>query len=263
MPRIRTIKPEFPQSESIGRLSREARLLFILLWTVADDHGRTRAAPRYLVGQLYPYDNDAVGLIEDWLSELETVGKIRRYEVEGSQYLDIPSWCEHQRVDNAGKSRIPPCPAESLREPPRTAATVREPPLDLGPRTEDLGPRTKDHTAPGLAPEDEAAFETWWDQFPRYRRGSKGPARKKFFSIIKRGKATAEELLAGLARYNEAGYSDSQYACGAERWLNDERWTIERFPPPGDKTGPPERASPAAKMAAAFDDLGRRLGGAN
>ena len=31
--RIRTIKPEFPQSESVGRLSRDARLLFILVWS--------------------------------------------------------------------------------------------------------------------------------------------------------------------------------------------------------------------------------------
>ena len=40
MARIRTIKPEFPQSESIGALTREARLLFVLLWTIVDDSGR-------------------------------------------------------------------------------------------------------------------------------------------------------------------------------------------------------------------------------
>jgi hypothetical protein len=49
--RIRTIKPEFPQSESMDRVSREARLLFVLLWTVADDAGRLRTAPRLLAGQ--------------------------------------------------------------------------------------------------------------------------------------------------------------------------------------------------------------------
>lgn len=36
MARIRTIKPEFPQSETMGRVSRDARLLFIQLWTVAE-----------------------------------------------------------------------------------------------------------------------------------------------------------------------------------------------------------------------------------
>ena len=45
MPRIRTIKPEFPQSETVGRLTREARLLFLQLFTLVDDAGRARAAP--------------------------------------------------------------------------------------------------------------------------------------------------------------------------------------------------------------------------
>ena len=45
MARIRTIKPEFQNSESIGRLSRDARLTFVLLWPHCDDEGRCRAAP--------------------------------------------------------------------------------------------------------------------------------------------------------------------------------------------------------------------------
>jgi len=39
MPRIRAIDPHFPQTASLSR-SREARLFFILLWTLADDSGR-------------------------------------------------------------------------------------------------------------------------------------------------------------------------------------------------------------------------------
>ena len=59
MARIRTIKPEFPHSESMGRVSREARLCFILLWTIADDAGRLRGNSRMLASLLYPYDDDA------------------------------------------------------------------------------------------------------------------------------------------------------------------------------------------------------------
>jgi hypothetical protein len=59
MARIRTIKPEFPQSESMGRISRDARLLFVQLWCICDDHGRTRAASRMLASLLFPYDDDA------------------------------------------------------------------------------------------------------------------------------------------------------------------------------------------------------------
>ena len=74
MARIRCIKPEFPQSQSMGEVSRDARLLFVELWTLCCDHGKTRASPRMLASLLFPYDDDAPGLIEGWLGELEAQG---------------------------------------------------------------------------------------------------------------------------------------------------------------------------------------------
>src|SRR5258708_6298388 len=107
MGRIRSIKPEFPQSETIGKLSRNARLLFIQLWTIVDDDGRTRAASRMLASLLYPYDEDAPKLIDKWLDELEGADSIRRYVVDGNAYLDIPNWRKHQKIDRPTPSRIP------------------------------------------------------------------------------------------------------------------------------------------------------------
>src|ERR1035441_3142454 len=99
MARIRTIKPEFCQSEAIGRLSRDARLLFILLWTFVDDHGRCRGNSRLLAANLFPYDDDSTfDLIDGWLTELEQNGCIRRYTSDGNTYLDIPNWAKHQRI---------------------------------------------------------------------------------------------------------------------------------------------------------------------
>jgi hypothetical protein len=107
MARIRTIKPEFPQSESIGRLSRNARLLYVNLITTVDDAGRARGSSRMLASLLYPYDNDAPGLIEGWLQELEQEGIARRYEFEGSTYLDLPNFLKHQKIDKPSQSRLP------------------------------------------------------------------------------------------------------------------------------------------------------------
>lgn len=137
MGRIRTIKPEFPQSETIGRLSRDARLLFIQLWTFVDDSGRARAASRMLASALYPYDDDAPKLMDRWLGELEREGCIRRYVVDGNSYLDIPNWLKHQKIDRPSASRFPGFDegSRALDEPSTT---------DLGPRTRDLGPRTVD-----------------------------------------------------------------------------------------------------------------------
>lgn len=128
MARIRTIKPEFPQSESMGRVSREARLLFILLWTLCDDEGRTRAASRMLASLLYPYDDDAPQLIDGWLAELERENCIRRYVVDGCTYLEVCNWLTHQKIDRPGKSKLPP-----FSESSRALANPREPSsLDQG-----------------------------------------------------------------------------------------------------------------------------------
>jgi hypothetical protein len=114
MARIRTIKPEFPQSESIGGLSRDARLLFIQLFTIADDSGRSRAASRMLASLLYPYDDDAKDLIGVWLTELESMGMIVRYVVDGDTYLEIANWLKHQKIDKPSPSKIPPISEGSL-----------------------------------------------------------------------------------------------------------------------------------------------------
>ena len=148
MPRIRTIKPETPQSETMGRLSREARLCYLLLWTQADDEGRLRGNSRGLASLLFPYDDDARDLIPTWLDELEAEGCVRRYEAGGNQYLDMPKWLIHQKVDKPTKSRLPSFDEGSplSREPSRG--------LVDGPRTLDLGPRTMDH-----GPEERAGPE--------------------------------------------------------------------------------------------------------
>lgn len=115
MPRIRTIKPEFPQSESMGRVSREARLCFILLWTIADDSGRLRGNSRMLASLLYPYDIDAGKKIDNWLNSLELVNCIARYQSDnGDSFLAIINWESHQKIDRPTKSKVPEPPAEIL-----------------------------------------------------------------------------------------------------------------------------------------------------
>lgn len=105
--RIRTIKPEFWQSESLSRVSREARLLFIGLFSACDDSGKTRAASRFLASLLFPYDLDALQHIDRWLEELEREGCVRRYKVDGNTYLEIPKWLSHQKIDKPSKSKLP------------------------------------------------------------------------------------------------------------------------------------------------------------
>lgn len=163
MARIRTIKPEFPQSQSMGKVSRDARLLFIELWTIADDEGRTRAASRMLASLLFPYDDDAPSLIEGWLSELEGVGCIVRYTIEGDDYLEVCKWSDHQKIDRPSKSKFPP--SRGLASPRERSS------LDQGPRTKDQGPvpKAREPRAELTEPEPKPAVEPVAEQEPSPR----------------------------------------------------------------------------------------------
>jgi len=108
MARIRSIKPEFPQSESMGNVSRDARLTFIQLWTISDDEGRLRGNSRMLASLLFPYDDDAPALIDGWMTELEAEGCIVRYKAGAQSYVQLCNWLIHQKIDKPSKSKIPP-----------------------------------------------------------------------------------------------------------------------------------------------------------
>jgi hypothetical protein len=110
MPRIRTIKPEFPDYESIGRCSRDARLLLLLLNTQADDEGRLRGNHRYLAHKLFPYDTDAEGKIGGWLAELEAADEIQAYPFERDTYVSLTNWARDQKIDHPNASRRPSPP---------------------------------------------------------------------------------------------------------------------------------------------------------
>jgi hypothetical protein len=223
MSRIRTIKPEFPQSETIGKLSREARLLFILLWTIADDAGRARAASRMLASLLYPYDDDAPNLIEGWLSDLERADCIRRYDVDGARYLEITNWLKHQKIDRPSKSRLPAFDEGS----PSPREHSRDLDADLGPRTldQDLGP---DSGARAPRPIIDDPFSRFWSVYPK-REGSnpKKPAKSKFEKLVRDG-ADPEAITAGARRYADELAAQNKihtiYVAQAITWLNQERW---------------------------------------
>lgn len=140
MARIRTIKPEFPQSESMGNITRDARLCFIMLWTLADDVGRLRGNSRMLASLLFPYDDDAPGLISGWLEELVREKCIVVYESDGSTYVQILKWAEHQKIDKPSGSKFPDFveSSDSPRESSRILSNPRERScLDQGSRTKD------------------------------------------------------------------------------------------------------------------------------
>lgn len=107
MARIRTIQPHFARSPSMGRVSRDARLLFVLLWTIVDDEGRTWADPADLATVLYPRDFDAPIHLRRWLAELVAEGCVDVYTVDDVDYLRVVHWRKHQKIYHPTKSLLP------------------------------------------------------------------------------------------------------------------------------------------------------------
>ena len=137
MARIRTIKPEFWTSESIGRLSRDARLCFISMWNLADDSGRLRGGFAYLSGAAFPYDADAREKMQSWISELVREGMVRRYIAgDGNTYIDIPKWLTHQKIDKPSPSKIPAFTEHSTSIPRKLTEAS---PLEQGTGNRDQG----------------------------------------------------------------------------------------------------------------------------
>jgi hypothetical protein len=145
----------------MGRVSREARLLFILLWTICDDAGRSRGTSRMLASLLYPYDDDAPKRIDGWLAELVREKCVVLYVAEDATYLQVCNWLNHQKIDKPSASKIPPFDeASRIVANPRECSSGDLRIKDQG--SKDQG-RDQDHLCP--AERDDGVVERVFDHW--------------------------------------------------------------------------------------------------
>jgi len=108
--RIRNMKPEFWRSQDITSLPRELRLLFVGLWSYADDNGVGVDDYRQITADLFALEDDlaeARDFVEAGLVAIAARGLITRYELKGKRYLFVNTWVKHQRVQNPNLPRYP------------------------------------------------------------------------------------------------------------------------------------------------------------
>jgi hypothetical protein len=149
MARIRTVKPEMFESESLAECSVTAMLTFIGLLTQADDCGRHRDHPAIIAGRLWALrpEHTAAHVAQD-LEELAAAGLICRYTgCDGRTWLHIVTWEQHQKINKATPSRVPRCPSHQghrqcgkcQTEDCPTAHLKAAPATPTGVRREDYG----------------------------------------------------------------------------------------------------------------------------
>jgi hypothetical protein len=199
MARIRSIKPDYFTHPSIMVLSLPARLLFISLWTQADDEGRLYDQASRIRGLAFD-EQDKVN-IGALLDELASNGRIVRYEALGRGCIEIVDFHQHQRINRPSPSQIPP-PGLFSDPSPNGQAVLPEPPIGK----------------PGAVP--DGLFDEFWEVFPSSR--DRKAAERAFAKAIKR--AAPGVIIAGAQRYRDDPHRDptkTKYAAG---WLNGDRW---------------------------------------
>jgi hypothetical protein len=219
MARIRSIKPELPHSESLGRVSRDARLLFILLFTVADDEGRTRGNSRMLASLLFPYDDDAPIRIPEWLMELEREKSIIVYTIDGNIYVQIAGWLDHQKIDRPTKSRLPPPPIRT--KPQRRLAKPRErSSLDQG--RDGIKEGIKDSTEPQAAAVPPASPVPHVITIPTNQRGEEFIVSQAHFIEFEKSYPAVDvrQELREMRAWSIANHRQRKTADGMLRFIN-------------------------------------------
>ena len=105
---IKKVKQNTNDTKTKNKISDKAKLLYIGLWTIADDYGVLENDPPKIRAQIFPYKSRLK--IEGYLKELVDIKKITPYEVEGKGYFWIKNFLKYQWLSHP-KKQFPQLPA--------------------------------------------------------------------------------------------------------------------------------------------------------
>jgi hypothetical protein len=229
--RIRTIKPEFFNHESLFDLESESslpvRIAFVGLWCAADREGRFKWEPRRLGVQILPFDGIDFSRV---LDALMTRGFIRKYGDDDGQYGVIPSFGKHQVINNRERESELPDPLNCknfdaclTRDPRVTHASKAE-----GKGMEGKGKDLLSDTGREEAIEDysEEIIQLWQSFPPKSRERS---SKKKINDEWRKAKNKPPmcEVIAKVKAWGNGEdwkKDNGQYAPGAHLWIKDRKW---------------------------------------
>ena len=222
MARIRAVHPSLFTDEAWVSCGPLARILYIGLWTDADDQGLFEWKPLQIKMRLLPGDTGDVAAM---LSELEEAGLIRAYEVGGKRFGAIANFRKFQRPQKpnaihpiteiiAEYVAMPSADTTPVSDQYDTAPVISQPMEDVGveEKKKALSPKPTKATYP----ED---FEAAWKAYPHTDgRSSKRDTMTEWRKLSPEDRLT---LPVAAARYRRLG-KEPKMDCGApamERWL--------------------------------------------
>jgi len=133
MPRL--LHEKILASETLSELSEGAQSLWWRLIAAADNFGRFPAAASEIVllcyrSNRYKEITVAAYMVEEatkWLREMELVGAVEIYEVDGRKYGRFVNWREYQRVTRKTLGLYPPSPSEPAARGPAKGKSPQAP----------------------------------------------------------------------------------------------------------------------------------------
>lgn len=213
--RARNIKPGFFKNDILAECSPMARLLYIGLWCMADREGRMELRPKRIKGELFPYENCK---IEPLLEELMSKGFIIAYNINGVNYIAIPTFTQHQNCHIKEAESTIPAPDS------HGACTVL---AQLNPESLLLNPESPIRQSGAKAGLNGRGFLSFWTAYPKKK--AKGDAEKAWNTI----KPTEELLQIILAKIEQEKDSEQWQKDGGKyipypaTWLRSKRWEDE------------------------------------
>lgn len=90
-------------------MTRDERLMFVGIITIADDEGRLAASPAALHGALFPNDSNVTPrLIRKWRDGLVAkLANVQLYSHEGVEYVSLKRWERYQKPSHPTLSKLP------------------------------------------------------------------------------------------------------------------------------------------------------------
>ena len=240
MARIRTVKPELFRHEGLFELEQETglpvRLAFIGLFTAADREGCFKWRPRELKLDVMPYESLDFSRV---LDALITRGFVVKYRVDDAWYGLIPTFTNHQVINNRERASGFPsiseaeevvdcqsieCTEESTREPRVSHATSTPLVQDQGEGKGREGNRkgtgrgnTRDATPDG--------FDAFWKLYPK--KASRTDAMKAWAKLKPADIELAMSALPNHCMSDQWVKDGGQFIPNAATWLNAKRWEDE------------------------------------
>jgi len=240
MAKTRMMKHDLRTSEKVASWPIPIRYFWTLLWGYVDDHGKAKDNPLLVKADCFPLDPDITAeTIDEWLWHLTDAHVVVRYTVEGTDYLAVINWGEHQKPPHPTKDVLPAFDDPRATRRDLHASRMKDAGEPSAPFTHGLGwvgsgfdlGFGSESSPPAMVPaiHPYRTFDDFWAIWPR--KVGKGEAKKAWDKAAL--KKSPDELFAAALAYAEHKHRPAkQFVPHPATWLNGERWDDELPEPP-------------------------------